>query len=252
MTRTSASSWGAHERARERSLLQELARIDITDSRRDALRDELVTMHLPLVRHIAWGFRDRGEQFEDIVQVGTIGLIKAVDRFEIDRGLEFSTYATPLIVGEIKRHFRDRTSVVRLPRRLQELSASVSRASDALTIDLQRSPTVREIADSVGCSVDEVLEALEARESLTVHDLPTIEGESILGADDTSLQGVVDREALRTALEQLPERERQIVMLRFFRDMSQTQIAHEMGISQMHVSRLLSASLGQLRGDLAA
>ena len=252
MTKPGASSWGERERVRERWLLAELAQIDTSDPHRDAIRDEVVTMHLPLVRHIARGFRDRGEQFDDIVQVGTIGLIKAVDRFEIDRGLEFSTYATPVIVGEIKRHFRDRTSVVRLPRRLQELSASVSRASEALTIDLQRSPTVREIAESIGCSVDDVLEALEARESLTVHELPGLEGESTLGADDASLQGVVDKEALRTALEQLPERERRIVLMRFFSDMSQTQIAQEMGISQMHVSRLLAASLGQLRGDLAA
>lgn len=252
MTKTGASSWGARERARERFLLEELSQIGVDDSRRDVIRDDLVTMHLPLVRHIARGFRDRGEPLDDIVQVGTIGLIKAVDRFEIDRGLEFSTYATPLIVGEIKRHFRDRTSVVRLPRRLQELSASVSRASEALTIDLQRSPTVREIAESIGCSMDDVVEALEARESLAVHELPALEGESTLGADDASLQGVVDREALRTALEQLPERERRIVMMRFFRDMSQTQIAHEMGMSQMHVSRLLASSLGQLREELAA
>ena len=141
----------------------ELADLEPGDPRRATVRDELVTMHLPLVQHLARRYRDRGESVDDLVQVGTVGLIKAVDRFDLSRDVEFSTYATPTILGEIKRHFRDRTWAVRVPRRMQELQAQVTARSDELTRTLDRSPTVRELAASLDVSEDDVLDAIEAR-----------------------------------------------------------------------------------------
>lgn len=254
-TAPSGSSWTPQKRARERELLDELAGLDALDPRREDVRDELVTMHLPLVRHIARKYRDRGEDLEDLVQVGTMGLIKAVDRFEVDRGLEFSTYATPLILGEVRRHFRDRSWSVRMPRRLQERSAQVASATEALTNELGRSPTVAEIAERLECSSDDVLEALEARQAFTADSLDADPEEAsrfatAVGSEDPYLQAVEDRAAVSALLDTLPERERQIVELRFFREMSQSQIAAEMGMSQMHVSRLLGRSLALLREQL--
>jgi RNA polymerase sigma-B factor len=255
-----ASRWGDKQRARERVLLGELDAIDVGDPRRAAIRGELVTMHLPLVEHLARRYRDRGEQLDDLVQVGTVWLIKAVDRFDLSRGLEFSTYATPTILGEIKRHFRDRTWALKVPRRLQELQSSIMVATDELTRTLGRSPTVREIAESVGVEQDDVLDAIEIRHahSTTSLDAERNDGSEhlgtladSLGADDPALEAVVDREVLRPLIAALPERERRIIMLRFFRSRSQTQIAEELGISQMHVSRLLARTLAELRAAMA-
>lgn len=252
--------WGDEQRRREHALLEQLSTLDRDDPRRAAVRDELVTMHLPLVHHLARRYRDRGESSDDLVQVGTIGLIKAVDRFDIDRGAEFSTYATPTILGEIKRHFRDRAWAMKVPRRLQELTAQVATRSDELTRDLQRSPTVRELAESLGITTDDILDAIEARHAYSTASLdadrdddaerPSPIGDA-LGVDDAALEAVEYRETIRPLLEALPERERQIVMLRFFHERSQSQIAEELGISQMHVSRLLARTLGQLRQQLA-
>lgn len=253
--------WGPAQRERERALLAELHSLPADDPRRDALRDELVVMHLPLVRHLARRYRDRGEQFEDLVQVGTVGLIKAVDRFDPDRGAAFSTFATPTILGEIKRHFRDSARAVHVPRRLQELHAAVARATEAMTQSLGRSPTVRELAAELDISEDEVLEAIEVRHAFAASSLDataadgTSEGAvlaDLLGDEDSALAAIEDRESLRPLLEALPERERQIIMLRFFRNQSQSQIAEQLGISQMHVSRLLARTLAQLRDGLAA
>ena len=253
------SRWGPEQRRREEELLGELTSLPTDDPRRAAVRDELVTMHLPLVQHLARRYRNRGESLDDLVQVGTVGLIKAVDRFDTTKGVAFSTFATPTILGEIKRHFRDRTWAVRVPRRLQELQAQVTRRTDELTRTLNRAPTVRELAESLGVSQDDSLDAIEARQAYASgsidagrdddgHDTSPLADR--LGTVEPAFEAIEDRESLRPLLEQLPERERQIVMMRFFRNMSQTQIAEEMGISQMHVSRLLARSLAELRRGL--
>ena len=253
--------WSEQQRTREHALLDELATLPDGDPRRQVLRDEIVLMHLPLVHHLARRYRDRGESLDDLVQVGTEGLIKAVDRFDVTRGVQLGTFATPTILGDIKRHFRDRAWSIRLPRRLQEMHASVSRPTESLTQTLGRAPTVREIAEALDISPDEVLDAIEARHAYATTSLDAgPDGEqgsraSIadwLGADDDALSALVDREALRPLLAALPDRERRILMLRFFHDRSQSQIAEEMGISQMHVSRLLARTLAGLRHDLAA
>lgn len=255
-----ASRWTDDHRARERVLLAELAALtalDDGDPRRTRVRDELVTMHMPLVEYLARRYRDRGEAYEDLVQVGMVGLIKAVDRFDTERGVEFSTFATPTIVGEIKRHFRDRTWSLKVPRRMQELHAAVTRASEALSGELGRSPTVRELAARLEVTEEDVLDALDTAQaySTTSLDAGSRDDEAgtladTMGADDPDLEAVEYREALRPLLEALPERERRIVMLRFFHNQSQGQIAKEIGISQMHVSRLLAASLARIREGL--
>lgn len=221
-------------------------------------RDELVALHLPLVEHLARRFVNRGEPLDDLVQVGTIGLIKAVDRFDSERGVEFATYATPTIVGEIKRHFRDKGWAIRVPRRLQELRLALVSASAELTQELGRSPTVRELATRLCLDEDEVLEGLESANaystvSLDAPDALGLDGPSVgevLGEEDDALETVEFRESLRPLLATLPPRERRIVALRFYRQLTQTQIAAELGMSQMHVSRLLSRSLRQLRDAL--
>lgn len=254
-TKPGSSSWTQEKRERERELLAALQDAHADDQERERIRHELVTMHLPLVKHIARKYRDRGEDFDDLVQVGTVGLIKAVDRFDVDRGFEFSTYATPLILGEIRRHFRDRTWSVRMPRRLQELSARILTATDALTQELDRSPTVAEIATRLECSPDDVLEALEARQALTSQSLDEDPDEGVrfneaLSTTDAGLQSVEDRASVDALLDALPERERRIVEMRFYQEMSQSQIAEQMGMSQMHVSRLLARSLADLRAHI--
>jgi RNA polymerase sigma-B factor len=256
-TQRRASRWGDDKRLREKELLSSFAAMDAGDPRRPAIRDELVTMHLPLVQHLARRYRDRGEALDDLVQVGTVGLIMAVDRFDITKGTEFSTFATPTILGEIKRHFRDRAWAIRVPRRLQELQAAMTKTTDELTRTLGRAPTVREIAAAMGVDEEAVLDAIEVRHAYAATSLdaghesadgdrPATLADS-LGADDPALDAVEDREALRPLLAALPERERRIVMLRFFHNRTQTQIAEELGISQMHVSRLLARALTDLR-----
>jgi RNA polymerase sigma-B factor len=244
---------------RERELLASFAAMPADDPRRKAVRDELVTMHLPLVQHCARRYRDRGESLDDLVQVGTIGLIKAVDRFDTGRGLEFSTFATPTILGEIKRHFRDRAWAIKVPRRLQELQSAMTQATDRLTRELGRAPTVRELAAAMGVDENDVLDAIEARHAYATDSLdssrdgdddrPAALGDS-LGVDDPALEAVEYRESLRPLLAALPDRERRIVLLRFFHNKSQSQIAEDLGISQMHVSRLLARALTKLRAGM--
>lgn len=214
-------------------------------------------MHLPLVQHLAWRYHDRGEPLEDIVQAGTVGLIKAIDGFDVDRGVELSTYATPTILGEIKRHFRDRTWAVHVPRRLQELQGRVAGRVDELSATLHRSPTVREVAQSLDISEQDVLDALEVRQSRTSESLDQTTGltpgdsePTAVAVVDPAFDDIDDRESLRPLLEALPERERAIITMRFVRGMSQSAIAAELGISQMHVSRLLARSLRDLREGL--
>jgi RNA polymerase sigma-B factor len=242
------------DRAREQFVL--LATLPDGDPVRGRLRDRLVEMHLPLVEYLARRFAGRGEPLDDLIQVGTIGLIKAVDRFDTGRGVEFSTYATPTVVGEIKRHFRDKGWTVRVPRRLQELRATLSSATAQLTQDLGRSPTVAELAANLHVGEEEVLEGLESANAYAAVSLEATDdadGQSVLdtlGAVDEALEGVEYRESLKPLLDSLPERERRILVLRFFGNLTQSQIAAELGISQMHVSRLLARTLSQLRDRL--
>ncbi|MET8507070.1 RNA polymerase sigma factor SigF [Streptomyces sp. NPDC004787] len=246
-----------HDRSGARALFVELRGLPEGSPEKAALRDRLVRMHLPLVEHLARRFRNRGEPLDDLTQVATIGLIKSVDRFDPDRGVEFSTYATPTVVGEIKRHFRDKGWAVRVPRRLQELRLSLTTATAELSQQHGRSPTVHELAERLGISEEEVLEGLESANAYSTLslDVPDTDDESpavadTLGAEDEALEGVEYRESLKPLLEDLPPREKRILLLRFFGNMTQSQIAQEVGISQMHVSRLLARTLAQLRDKL--
>ncbi|MFI6974979.1 RNA polymerase sigma factor SigF [Streptomyces phaeochromogenes] len=246
-----------HDRAGARARFIELRKLDPAGPEYAELRNRLVRMHLPLVEHLARRFRNRGEPLDDLTQVATIGLIKSVDRFDPERGVEFSTYATPTVVGEIKRHFRDKGWAVRVPRRLQELRLALTTATAELSQRHGRSPTVHELAEKLGISEEEVLEGLESANAYSTLslDVPDTDDESpavadTLGAYDEALEGVEYRESLKPLLEDLPPREKRILLLRFFANMTQSQIAQEVGISQMHVSRLLARTLAQLREKL--
>lgn len=225
---------------------------------REGARDDLVRLHLPLVEHCARRFRNRGEPYDDLVQVGTIGLIKSVDRFDPGRGVEFSTYATPTIIGEIKRHFRDRGWAIRVPRRLQELRMQIGTATAELSQKLGRSPTPRELAQQIGVSVEEILEGIESSNAYSTLSLDagdeSDDGASsmleAIGVEDANLEYVEIRESLKPLIDLLEPREKRILLLRFFKNMTQSQIAEEIGVSQMHVSRLLTRTLEQLRASL--
>lgn len=245
------------DRSGARAMFYELRELPDGSPERAELRNTLVRMHLPLVEHLARRFRNRGEPLDDLTQVATIGLIKSVDRFDPDRGVEFSTYATPTVVGEIKRHFRDKGWAVRVPRRLQELRLSLTTATAELSQRHGRAPTVHELAEHLAISEEEVLEGLESANAYSTLslDVPDTDDESpavadTLGAEDEALEGVEYRESLKPLLEDLPPREKKILLLRFFGNMTQSQIAQEVGISQMHVSRLLARTLAQLRDKL--
>jgi RNA polymerase sigma-B factor len=246
------------DRARARQLFADMVALPEGSPERQAIRDELVETHLPLVEYLARRFRNRGELHDDLVQVATIGLIKSVDRFDLERGVEFSTYATPTIVGEIKRHFRDKGWAIRVPRRLQELKLALAKATSELAQRNGRSPTVAELATFLEMSEEDVLEGLESANAYSTVSLDTPEsGDSdalavadTLGVVDESLEGVEYRESLKPLLDRLPPREKRILLLRFFGNMTQSQIAAELGISQMHVSRLLARTLAQLREGL--
>lgn len=248
------------DRERARSLFAELAALPEDSPRRQEIREELVKTHLPLVEYLARRFRNRGESHDDLVQVGTIGLIKSIDRFDLDRGVEFSTYATPTIVGEIKRHFRDKGWAIRVPRRLQELKMSLAKATSELSQRQGRAPTVGELAAHLGLTEEEVLEGLESANAYSTISLDTPDSDDAdalavadtLGNLDEALEGVEYRESLKPLLEALPEREKRILLLRFFGNMTQSQIAAQLGISQMHVSRLLARTLARLREGLLA
>jgi RNA polymerase sigma-B factor len=246
-------------RARSAALFVQLHDEEATAGSREGARDALVRLHLPLVEHCARRFRNRGEPFEDLVQVGTIGLIKSVDRFDTARGVEFSTYATPTIIGEIKRYFRDKGWAIRVPRRLQELRMQIGSATAELTQSLGRSPTPRELAEAIGCSVEEIVEGIESSNAYSTLSLDASDDSDdngaasmldALGVEDAGLEHVEIRESIKPLLDQLEPREKKILLLRFFKNMTQSQIADEIGVSQMHVSRLLNRTLGQLRASL--
>jgi RNA polymerase sigma-B factor len=249
---------GLDTRSLSRSLFQRFATLTPEHPDHPYVRDTLIELNLPLVRYAAARFRSRNEPMEDIIQVGTIGLIKAIDRFDNERGVEFPTFAMPTIIGEIKRFFRDTSWSVRVPRRLQELRLSLTRAGDELAQKLDRSPTVAELAACLGVSEEDVVEGLAVGNAYTASSLDTTptdeDGDGPLaerlGYEDTAMEGVEYRESLKPLLARLPARERRIIMLRFFGNMTQSQIGEEIGISQMHVSRLLTRTLAQLREGL--
>ncbi len=239
-------------------LLAEYAALAEDDPRRERLRDQLVTGYLPVAQHIARRFNHRGEPLDDLVQVATVGLINAVDRYQPDRGSDFFSFAVPTISGEVRRHFRDQGWSMRVPRRLKDLHVSINAVVSEMSQGLGRAPRPSEIAARLDVPVSEVLEGLEAaqayRSSSLDEMLSSEEGGAtlgeLLGEADAALVQVEYQQALKPLLAELPQRERTIVMLRFFGNMTQTQIADRVGISQMHVSRLLAQTLVKLRQRL--
>ena len=220
-------------------------------------REALVKLHLPLVEYLAKRFKDRGEPLDDLVQVGSVGLLKAIDRFDLERGVEFSTYATPTIVGEIKRHFRDKGWSIRVPRRLQELSLKINKTTTALSQNLGRAPTVAELARELGVSDDEIIEALDSSQAYSTAslDAPTGDDDSPtrgerMGGEDERISNLEYFASLAPIIKELNEREQRILYLRFFKGLTQTQIADQVGISQMHVSRQLARTLRFLRNRM--
>jgi RNA polymerase sigma-B factor len=226
--------------------------VEYAKSRDPALRDELVTANLALARILARRLSNRGESYDDLLQVASLALINAVERFDPDRGVEFSTFATRTVLGELKHHFRDKAWTVRAPRRLQELYLELGHAIGLLSQQLRRSPTVAELSEYLGVAEESVLQAMEAGQGYRSSslDVPGDDQEPMsarLGSEDMSFVGVEDRTVLAQALSKLPRRERLIVQLRFFDGLTQSEIAAQVGLSQMHVSRLLTASLEKLR-----
>ncbi|HEX6548476.1 MAG TPA: SigB/SigF/SigG family RNA polymerase sigma factor [Candidatus Dormibacteraeota bacterium] len=236
-----------HRRYRETTDPDEKARI----------RERLVRGYEGLVYFLARKYQNRGEPLDDLVQVGFLGLIKAIDRFDPDLGNEFTTFATPTVLGEIKRYFRDKGWAIRFPRRLQELHQQVVRVNEQLKGELNRQPTVQEVAERLGVSADDVLEAMELSPAMSPASLDataTASGEEdgralgeAVGGEDPGLERVEMRELLAHAMQHLTPRERAIMAMRFYDEMSQSEIAKRLGISQMHVSRLQRAALEQLR-----
>ncbi len=243
------------ERERTRAMLARFA-----ETRDPAIRSDLVVAYLNLVRFLAVKFSNRGEPLDDLMQVGTVGLIKAIDRFEPERGIEFTTYATPTIVGEIKRYFRDKGWAVKVPRRLQELNLAVNRANEKMAIELGRSPTVAELAERLNASEEGILEAQELGHAYNLLSLDSeVVGENdkrsqtladTIGELDSGLEMLEDRANLERAFHVLSGRERVIVYLRFYESVSQTEIAKRLNVSQMHVSRLQAKALAKMRAFL--
>ncbi|MCI0688783.1 MAG: SigB/SigF/SigG family RNA polymerase sigma factor [Sporichthyaceae bacterium] len=248
-------------RATALRLLAEITTLAHDDPRRDELRTQVIEAHMPCARYLAARYGAPGEEVEDLFQVAYLALVKAVDNFDSDRGVAFLTYATPMIIGEIKRYFRDSTWAVHVPRRMQELSAQLRTATEVLGQSLGRSPTVGELAEHLIAEPAEIIDAMDARaaHSTVSLDLPVDAGsarptplQDLIGADDDSFDGVVNRETLKLLLAELSERDKQILLMRFFRGMTQSEIAAELGVSQMQVSRLLARILARLRAGMAA
>jgi RNA polymerase sigma-B factor len=240
------------------NLLRRLAALPTDHPHRATTRGQAIEAWLPLARHLAQRFHGRGEPLDDLTQIATVGLIKAIDRFDPEYGNDFAAYAVPTIVGEIKRHFRDRTWDIRVPRRLQELKLDINEATATLSQQLGRSPTIADLAEYLHRSEDDILEGLEGARAYNAVSLQTLVGAGIdgtelgdlFGQDDPDLALAEFRASLGPALDTLSPREQHIIILRFFGNLTQTQIAHRVGISQMHVSRLLARSLATLRTQL--
>jgi RNA polymerase sigma-B factor len=243
------------DRERTRELFRRFAR-----ARDSGVRDELIVSHLNLARYLALRFSHRGEQIDDLVQVATLGLIKAIDRYDPQRGVEFATYAAPTIIGEIKRYFRDKGWAVRVPRRQQELNLTVNRELERASMELGRSPTVAELAARLGVSDEAIIEAQELGQ---MYNLLSIDAElaaardatastllDYLGREDPELALFEDKAGLQRALHTLDPRERVILYLRFYENVSQAEVAKRFGVSQMHVSRLQARALEKLKREL--
>jgi RNA polymerase sigma-B factor len=224
-------------------------------------REQLIEKYMSLVRSLARRYSYRGEQLDDLIQIGAIGLIKAIDRFDMNRGVELTTYATPNIIGEIKRHFRDKGWSVRVPRGLQELNVQLSKLVEQLTVELGRSPTVAELAEGAGVDEEDVLEALESGRAYSTLSLSqgssSEEGEELdpletLGTLEHQYEVSEDRVLLAPGFKALDARERRILHLRFFEGQTQSQIARQVGISQMHVSRLIRRSIAKIRAEIGS
>jgi RNA polymerase sigma-B factor len=246
-----------HTQASE--LLTRLHSLPEDSPERTGLREQLVELHMPLVVYLARRFSGRNEPMNDLVQVGAIGLIKAIDRFDPSRELEFSTYATPTILGEIKRHFRDTGWLIHVPRRAQEMQTTLNAARADLSQELGRAPTVAELAERIEIDEDAVLEALDAARAysgvpLDVLAAPgeTVPEHPMLGVLDEGFEQVEQRAMLRKVIANLPESEREILLLRFIANKTQTEIAAIVGVSQMQVSRLVARGLRRLRESLGA
>ncbi len=236
--------------------LAEYARLASDDGGRVALRARLVAGYLPVVRHIARRYAGRGEPVDDLEQAGSIGLLNAIDRFDPANGADFLSYAIPTVTGEIRRHFRDKTWSMRVPRRLKDLRSAINGVYGPLFQQLGRAPQHTEIAAYLGIDVEDVLDGLEAHHGYrsaslddSVPGTDAVLGD-VIGDIDAAIDGVEDHQVLRALLDRMPPRERTILLLRFFGEMTQSQIAARVGLSQMHVSRLLSRSLAQLRATL--
>jgi RNA polymerase sigma-B factor len=248
-----ARQCGDSEYAHLMPLFDEFVALSEDHPDRPVIRSKLVTGYLPIVQHIARRFSGRGEPVDDLEQAGTVGLINAVDRFDPERGIDFLSYAVPTITGEVRRHFRDRTWAMRVPRRLKELQSAINGAVGPLSQELNRAPRPSEIANRLGIPTEEVLEGLDAQQAYRSTSLDELVAgadstlQDTLGVADAELDKVEYRQALAPLLDELDERERVILVLRFFGNKTQTQIADQVGISQMHVSRLLARTLARLR-----
>jgi RNA polymerase sigma-70 factor (sigma-B/F/G subfamily) len=248
-------SRGADTRALTQVLFGELTELTPGTPEHNRVRGALIEANLPLVRYAAARFRSRNEPMEDVVQVGTIGLINAIDRFDSERGVQFPTFAMPTIIGEIRRYFRDNVRTVHVPRRLHEMWVQVSGATEDLTVLHGRSPTTAEIAGRLDIAEEDVLACIEAGRANRATSLEAAQERDDglpglldrLGYEDPALDGVEHRDLVRHLLVQLPEREQRILLLRYYRNLTQSQISAELGVSQMHVSRLLSRSFARLR-----
>ncbi|MCT2276782.1 SigB/SigF/SigG family RNA polymerase sigma factor [Micromonospora chalcea] len=259
-----AAPTGTHRAASDSSpaneLIVALSAVPVDHPDRPRLRERVIEAWLPLANHLASRYSGRGEPSGDLAQTAALGLIKAVDRFDASRGVDFAGFAIPTILGEIKRHFRDRTWNIRVPRRLQELRLRISEANGTLTQTLNRAPTVADVASYLGVTEEEVLEGLEGARAYNAVSLstPVGDGASVtelgdtLGAEDNEFELADLRVSLGPALATLDEREQKILALRFYGNLTQSEIAEQVGVSQMHVSRLLTRALGKLRGQLAA
>ncbi|MFI6042678.1 RNA polymerase sigma factor SigF [Nocardia sp. NPDC051321] len=238
-------------------LFEKITALTEDDPRREPMREELIRRCLPLAEHIARKFAGRGENFDDLLQVARLGLVQATDRFDVTRGSSFLAFAVPTIMGEVRRHFRDNTWSVRVPRRTKEIQLSIGATVEALSQRLGRIPRAREIAAELDVDLVEVTQALIAGNAYQSSSIDAVAGDDIenaplpllesLGAEEPSYHLVEDYLAVRPLIEELPERERQVLIMRFFENKTQTQIADVLGVSQMHVSRILSRTLNQLR-----
>lgn len=259
MTGSKATSPDGLDERFNREATRELFR-KFAETKEPKLRDELVVAHLNLARYLAVRFANRGEQLDDLISVGTVGLIKAIDRFDVARGVEFTTYATPTIIGEIKRYFRDKGWAIRVPRRLQELNLAVNRVLESAAVELGRAPTVADLAARLNASEEEIIEAQELGQ---MYNLLSLDSElaatsdsraatlqDYLGQMDPELRLLEDKANLEAAFDALDRRERIVVFLRFYESMPQAEVAKRLGVSQMHVSRLQQRALEKLKAQL--